>query len=136
MVDTILIPTDGSAHAQRAAAHAITLAKREDAALHALFVVNTHEMGEPALSSMEILIDEHEDRGRKVLAAIAEAAEKRGVTVETTCCHGEPTEEIRKYADEVDADLIVVGERGETHEHREGTVTRALQRKDDRIVVA
>lgn len=136
MADTIVLPTDGSTNAQRATAHAIALAKSEDATLHALFVVETRDTGEPALSSMEMLVSEQEDRGREVLSAVAEAAQRHGVQVETTCCHGDPTDTIGEFADEVDADLIVMGERGQTHEHREGTVTRELRRDDDRVVVA
>ncbi|QSG07306.1 Nucleotide-binding protein, UspA family [Halapricum desulfuricans] len=130
-----MVPVDVSEHAQRAAAHAIALAQREGATLHALYVVDTREMGEPALSSMEIVIEERKDRGRKVLAAVAETAEKHGVPVETICCHGDPAEEIRAIADEIDSDLIIVGKRGETHEYCEGTVTRELLREDDRVVV-
>ncbi|WP_136687516.1 universal stress protein [Halorhabdus amylolytica] len=141
MVETILIPTDGSEHAQRAAAHALAFAEREGATVHALFVVETEgvetsDVEVPALSSIEILTNEREEWGRKVLAAIAQTAEKRDVPVETSIYHGDPAETIPEVADEIDADLVFVGERGDTHEHREGTVTRALRREDDRVVVA
>mgnify|MGYP000468817448 CR=1 FL=1 len=136
MVETILVPTDGSRHAQRAAAHAIALAEREDATIRALYVVDTDDFGEPALSSAEILVTDEEQRGRAVLEAVETAARKRGVPVETTCTHGKPAEAIKTHADEVEADLVVLGERGETHDLREGTVTRKLRRDDDdRIVV-
>jgi len=134
MVETILAPTDGSEHAQRAAAYAIALAEREGATLHALYVVDTDEFGEPALSTTEIVVAEEEDRGREVLAAIAEAAGQRGIAVKTTCRHGVPDETIKAHADEIGADLIVLGERGQTHERREGTVTRELRGDDDRVV--
>ncbi|MFW6018737.1 MAG: universal stress protein [Halapricum sp.] len=134
-IETVLLPVDVSEHARRAAAHAIALTQREDATLHVLFVVDTREMGEPALSSMEIVIEERKERGRKILSAIADTAEKHGVPVETICCHGDPTEEIRKVADEVGANLIIVGKQGETHKYREGEVTRKLRREDDRVVV-
>jgi nucleotide-binding universal stress UspA family protein len=136
MVDTILLATDGSEHAQRATAHALALAKREQAMLEAIFVVDTRELGEPALSSVEILIDEYEDRGREVLREVSEAAEKHDITVEMRCCHGVPSQEILALADAVDADLIVIGERGETHRIKEGEVARALRRADDRVIVA
>lgn len=136
MVDTILLATDGSEHARHAAAHAIALADREDAALQAVFVVDTRDVGEPALSSVEVLISEYEDRGQEVLEEIADAAEKHDVSVEIRCCHGDPAEEILEMAEAVDADLIVVGERGETHEIREGEITRALRERDHRVVVA
>ena len=136
MVETILLATDGSEHAKRATGHAIALAKREDATLQAVFVVDTREMGEPALSSVEILISEYEDRGRDVLAETEAVAAEHGVEVETRCCHGTPVEEIQAMADAVGADIIVVGERGDTHEIRDGEVTRTLRERDDRVVVA
>ena len=136
MVETILLATDGSEHARRATAHAIALAKRADAALQAVFVVDTRDLGEPALSSVELLIDEYEDRGRAVLAEIEAVATQHGVEIETRCCHGTPLEEIQAMADAVDADVIVVGERGETHEIRDGEVTRALRERDRRVIVA
>lgn len=136
MVGTILVPTDGSRHAQRAAAHAIALAEREDATVRALYVVDTDDFGEPALSSTEILVTDEEQQGRAVLEAVATAARKRDVPVETKCAHGKPVETIKAHADDIGADLVVLGERGETHELREGTVTRKLRRDDDdRIVV-
>ena len=134
MVETILVPTDGSEHGQRAAAYAIALAERADAVLHALYVVDTDEFGEPALSTTEIVVAEEEERGREVLSTVAEAAGRRGIPVKTTCCHGVPDETIEAHADEVEADLIVLGERGQTHERRAGTVTRELRDEDDRVV--
>ena len=136
MTDTILLPTDGSEHARRATAHAVALAKQHDATLYAVFVVDTRDLGEPALSSIEVLIDEYEDRGRDILDEVRDAAAKHGVTVETRCCHGVPAEEILDLANSIDADIIVLGERGETHEKQPGEVTRKLKRKDGRVVVA
>lgn len=134
-MDTILLPTDGSESARQATAHAIALAARTGAKLHAVFVVDTRDLGEPALSSMEVLIDEYEDRGHEILQAVEETAARHDVSVETRCCHGDPIEEIVALADAVDADLIVMGERGETHEIKPGEVTRKLSREDDRVVV-
>lgn len=136
MTDTILLATDGSDHARRAAAHAIALAAREGADLHAVFVVDTRRHGEPALSSLEVLIGEYEDYGREVLGEIESTAENHDVPVETRCCHGDPEAEILALADSIGADLIVMGERGETHEKLPGELTRKLRRKDDRIIVA
>lgn len=136
MTSTILLPTDGSAHARRATAHAIALAARRDATLYAVFVVDTRDLGEPALSSVELLIDEYEDRGRDILAEVEAAAMEYDIPVETRCCHGDPAKEIKALADSIDADLIVLGERGETHDIQPGEVTRKLKRSDRRTVVA
>lgn len=134
MVDTILLPTDGSPRAHQAAAHAICLAKGENAALVVCYIVDIREMGEPALSSVEILIDEYEDTGQALLKGIATTAAKHDVPVETRCAHGVPAKKIAEIADEVGADIILMGERGLTHTKREGEVTRALRGKDKRVV--
>lgn len=136
MTTTIVLPTDGSDAARQATAHAIALAARNDATVHALFVVDTRDLGEPALSSLELLIDEYEDRGRSILEQVEAVASEYDVPVETRCCHGDPSEEIIAYADAVGADLIVLGERGETHERLPGEVTRKLTEADRRVVVA
>lgn len=136
MTDTILLPTDGSESASEATAHAIALAARTGATLHAVYVVDTRDVGEPALSSMAVVVDEDESRGYRVLEAVRQAAENHGVVVETRCCHGDPTEEIPALADAIEADLIVMGERGQTHEIQPGEVTRKLSQEDDRVVIA
>jgi len=83
MYDTILVPTDGSDPANRAVEHALALADRYDARVHALYCVETHRYGEPALSSTEIVLDQLEDQGkrcskRRVIAQITLALSARG----------------------------------------------------------
>lgn len=56
MYDTVLVPTDGSEPADRAVDHALTLADRYGAGIHALYCVETHRYGEPALD-VHVLTD-------------------------------------------------------------------------------
>lgn len=111
MTKTILVATDGSADADRAVEIALHRAEREGGVLHALFVVDTRTYGEPALSSLELLIDSEEDHGHEVLDTIERRAAARGVPVVTRCCHGQPAAAIVEYADQADADLVVLGSR-------------------------
>ncbi|WP_336002723.1 universal stress protein [Halorientalis halophila] len=130
MYDTILVPIDGSDGANRAIEHGLELAERFDAALYAIFVVDTRLYGEPGLSSTELVIDEIEDTGHGYLTDFAERADNHGIEIETRSCHGVPQEEIVTYADEVDADAIVMGYQGQTHEGRGqigSVVDRVLQ---------
>lgn len=115
MYDTILVPIDGSDNANRAVHHAIEQAERFGATLYSLFVVDTRLYGEPGLSSTELVIDDIEDEGQALLSELAGTAENRGIEVVTRCCHGVPHEEITAYADEVDADMVVLGYQGQTH---------------------
>ncbi|MFB6202643.1 MAG: universal stress protein [Halorhabdus sp.] len=115
MFDTILVGTDGSAPANKAVVHALEQAELTGATLHAIFVVDTERFSEPALSSIELITQDIEEWGAAELAEVAERAEDLGLDVVTHCCHGKPWHEIVSYADEVDADLIVLGYQGEEH---------------------
>lgn len=116
MYDTILVPTDGSDPANRAVEHGIELAERFGATLHTLYVVDTNRYGEPALSSAEVVLQELEADGNALVNDIVERANNVGIETVTRVCHGAPHEEIIRYAEEVDADLIVMGYQGHSHE--------------------
>ena len=137
MYDNILVPTDGSDPANRAVEHALTIADRYDAAVHLLYCVETHRYGEPALSSAEIVLDNLEDQGAAMLSEIADRAENVGIESTETLCHGRPWEEVREVADEVDADLIVIGHQGQGHPRtdRMGSVAERIVRTADRPVL-
>ncbi|GAA3857956.1 universal stress protein [Haloarcula argentinensis] len=139
MYDTIVVATDGSADANRAATHALEQAEQHGAELHAVFVVDTDQHAEPALSSMELETIEIEEWGNKELTEIAERGDGLDVEVTTRCCHGKPYVEIISYADEVDADLIVLGYHGHSHSKGDqiGSVTdRVVQNAGRPVLVA
>jgi nucleotide-binding universal stress UspA family protein len=139
MYDSILVATDGSAAANRAVTHALEQAEQHGAQLHAVFVVDTDRYSEPALSSMELQTHAIEDWGNQQLAEIVERAEGLDVDVTKRCCHGKPSVEIINYADEVDADLIVLGYQGQDHTKTDqiGSVTdRVVQNAGRPVLVA
>lgn len=121
MYETILVATDGSERARRAAEYAVDLAARYDAAVHAVFVVDTHLLDEPALSTAELSTDAIEDAGHGFLVEIQELADERAVDFERRSVHGVPKYEILDYADEIGADVIVMGSVGHTPGHRVGS---------------
>lgn len=110
MYDTILVPVDGSDLSQRALEHAYGLASAVDATVHVLTVV------EPPANRLAFDVDEVAD----VNQAIAELADTIGasgrdadVPIRTDVRRGRPVyETITAFADEIDADLIVLGRRG------------------------
>jgi len=139
MYDTILVATDGSADANRAVTHALEQAEQHRAALHCIFVVDTDRYSEPALSTMELETNEIEAWGSDELDEIAERGSSLGVDVTCRCCHGKPYQEIINYADEIDADLIVLGYHGHSHTETEqiGSVTdRVVQNAGRPVLVA
>jgi nucleotide-binding universal stress UspA family protein len=130
MYDSILVGTDGSGPANRAVVHALDLAELTDATLHAIFVVDTSRYREPALSSMELVTDSVEDWGHEQLTEVVERAEDLDVDVVTRSCHGKPNAEIIGYADEIDADLVVLGYQGQSQtdpEHIGSVTDRVIQ---------
>lgn len=135
MYDAILVGTDGSESANDAVEHALDIADEHGAELHALTVVNTRRYGEPALSSNELVITELEDRAQQQLEEIERRARDREVEVVTDSHHGHPSEEIIAYAENIDADMIVLGYRGQTHPRAEiGSTAERVVRGTDRPV--
>lgn len=129
MYDTILVGTDGSVSANRAVVHALEQAEQAEATLHGIFVVNTSHYDEPALGSSELETTHIEDQGKGYLDDIEERATDLGLEFVGRCCHGRPFEEIIGYADDIDADMIVLGYQGESH-----TETDTIGSVTDRVV--
>ncbi|MFC4541403.1 universal stress protein [Halosolutus amylolyticus] len=137
MYDTILVPTDGSDPANRAVEHALELADRYDADVHAMYCVETHRYGEPALSSAEIVLDNLEDQGAAMLEELADRADNVGIECTWNVCHGRPWEEVHRKGEELDADLIVIGFQGQSHDRtgKIGSVAERVVRNADRPVL-
>ncbi len=109
MYETILVPTDGSDPANRAVEHAVDLASTFDADLHAIYVVDSRRYGSRAVADADAILDELADRGRRILEELRDRADRE---VTTELRRGRPNEETTAYAEEIDADLIVLGNRG------------------------
>lgn len=131
----ILLATDGSEYARAAAERAIDLAEERGTTLHVICVVDERKFDDPALSSAElatIYAEEHADLCVKDVVAMAGPRE---VPAEGEIRHGIPEEVIVEYADEIDADLIVVGEHGTHEEHFSGVGRRVVESTDRAVQV-
>jgi nucleotide-binding universal stress UspA family protein len=106
----ILIAVDGSDEATRAARHGLALAALFDASVDVVHVVERRALrlarGDEA--------DRLRERGETALAAVEAAATDRGQSVDSTRREGRPAAEIAAFADDRDADLVVVGRQGAT----------------------
>ena len=128
MFDTVVIATDGSESAERAISVALDLAAKFDAAVHALYVVDSSEI----TGSPEQLRDEMEsaltEAGEEALAAITDRTDREVVTAVR---EGQPATEICRYVSDVDADVIATGTRGRHGEHSFllGSVAEAIVRR-------
>lgn len=109
--DNMLIPYDGSDEAKKSAKHGLELAAALDSTVHALYVMDLP--GVPRALSLrddeEILRQEYEDYGERVLAEICDIAEDHGVNCVTAKRTGSVSDEIVEYADEEEMDAIVMG---------------------------
>ena len=138
MYDRILVPTDGSECAERAADHAIGLAAGSDATLHVLSVVDATEMARnlPAVNADHVE-RELRSRAESVVATVTARAADAGVETVTAVEPGIPSRDVVAYATEHDCDLIVMGTRGRTGLERYllGSVAERTVRHSDVPVV-
>lgn len=131
----IVIPTDGSDVADRAAAHALELATYARASVDVIYVVDeTVPALEDAPRSIVGLLREG---GQNAVESIQLEARDRGLDVTTEVLRGVPEREILAYADGVDADLIAMGTRGRAagDDRIIGSTTARVLRRSNRPVL-
>ncbi|WP_257346920.1 universal stress protein [Pseudalkalibacillus decolorationis] len=111
MFSKILLATDGSEHASRAAEKAATIAlSNSDSKVTMIYVIDVSTSKSDVLSagSKEKL---EENRKRKLQNA-EEILTENNVEYEVHILRGEPGPTIVKYANENQYDLVVIGSRG------------------------
>lgn len=138
MIDTVLVPTDGSDHALRAAKHGKHLAELFDATVHVINVC--HVQREAGLFDAggvsEDYVERLEKRGEESVDSVVGVLGE-GVDVETSILRGRPSDRILEYVDELDADLLAMGTQGRTGLDRfvTGSVTEAVLRRSQQPVL-
>ena len=109
----VLVPTDGSNHATAALKLAATAAERTGATLHLLSIVD--ELPEVGDTESAQLSEQLEENVQSVLDEAAATATQAGVDdVTTTIVTGSMPQEVTRYADEKEIDLVVMGTHGRT----------------------
>lgn len=138
MYETILVPTDGSEHAERAARHAVSLAGAFDATVYVLGVADFAAAAGPfdAGGVSEAFVERVESECDAAVDEVAALASD-DVRVERAVVDGTPAEEILAYADKRDADLIAMGTHGRRGIRRfvAGSVTEHVVRKSEAPVL-
>lgn len=150
MYRTILLPLDGSVFSEHALPAALEAARHSSATLHLVHVYQPQEPwrdleeltpyrfeGEPAYD--EAYESEERNTARRYLAWVAGLAEQRGVHAETALLDGEAdvAGTLRRYAEDVGADLVVMATHGRGALRRAwlGSVADALVREVGRPVL-
>lgn len=112
-MDKILIATDGSAAAQEAVEIGVALAREEDAAVMFVHVApRTSPYPVNSYGFVGAIPYDLRDDDRRALDDAEAIAEREGVRSNTRLLTGDVVDEIVAYADNLDADLVVVGSRG------------------------
>lgn len=115
MYKKILIPTDGSEFANKAAKHAIFLAKATGAEILAISVaennfVNTLPLDDEVYQLNMLL----KERSEENLEAFKELIGEDDVKISVKVKEGSPAKAILEVANEEDIDLIVIGSSGKS----------------------
>jgi nucleotide-binding universal stress UspA family protein len=119
MINTILVPTDGSIHARKAIDYACDLASKYGATVHLMHVIPKSEIPEGLDRYMEV--ERLEEPREQVLKKIGDGIIKAGLTeakargvegVKSSVVIGDAAEKIVEFAKENGFDMIVMGSRG------------------------
>ena len=112
---TILIATDGSESAREGLDFGLELAEEQGATPFVVYVAPAVEVLPYASFAATAPTVPHEldEQDRMPLQEAATIAARRGLEVKTELLVGNPADEIVAFADTIEADLIVVGSRGQ-----------------------
>ncbi len=138
MYDTVLVPTDGSDAVDDSLEHALSIAADNDATVHALYVVDTRIVRAADDDSRDNLEATLEAEGEEAVTTVLERATEAGVEAIDAVRHGTPPRTILEYAEEVGADLIVIGPQGKTAREKVtslGSVSERVVSDADRPVL-
>lgn len=112
MFQKLLLATDGSTHANKAAEHAIQLAKQLGASITLMHVSNSapnrSELFKANFDVKSIL----EDHAHQAIVSTEKKLDQAGIKYHLKVALGEPAAEIVRVANEEKHDLIIVGSRG------------------------
>ena len=119
MISKILVPSDGSTTAKRAAAYAVDLAKQLKASIIVVSVIDQRSLiartvpaSETPRHTIEPIEDYLKEAAERYTGEIKKQCDKKGVASKISIKTGHPVEEIVKEAKRSKADLIVMGSHG------------------------
>ncbi|ARM75701.1 universal stress protein [Acidianus manzaensis] len=113
MFKHILVAYDGSSHAKKALDIAIDLAKKYEAKLDVIEVVDSSVFAGAGLAPVPSdVIESIYNRAKADIEDAKKAAKDKGIDAEGVVLEGDPATAILEYTNKNNVDLIVTGSRG------------------------
>ena len=111
----IMIATDGSVCSRMAANNGIELARLSRGKVYAVYVVSMEYFSYMAVDfDWERIHEALEKEGIEAVNYVKETGELEGVIVEPVLLEGNPVDELIRYAEENEMDIIIMGTLGRT----------------------
>lgn len=111
----IVIATDGSENSLKAISCGIEIAKLSGATVHVIHVVDTPSIISDVWTAGKEMVHELMiSDGKKIISKAKKIIEDSGVEVRGVLLYGHPSDEIIKFAENNNMDLIVMGTLGAT----------------------
>lgn len=110
----IMVATDGSKPARKAIETGIDIAKLSGAKIYAVYVVvpTTHSARD--FGWEKAAMEHFRNEGKRATGFVEETAKAAGIEVESVLLEGHPADEIVKFAEQNDIEMIVMGTLGKT----------------------
>jgi len=110
----ILIATDGSENAEKAADFGIQIAGLSGAKVYAVYVIDTAPYYSIPLDQVwsKEVYEQVEKMGHEITDDVEKAAKAAGLEAESIVLKGDPAEKIVNFAEEQNVDMIIVGSLG------------------------
>lgn len=115
MYDDILLPTDGTESMDDVYAHTLDLARRHDATVHVLYVVDDRAFLTLAPDLVDDVVGELEGEGDEATAAALDRLAAGDVETTAVLRRGSPAEEIIAYVEEAGIDIVTMGTHGSNY---------------------
>jgi len=113
LVRKILIPTDGSDSAMRAADFALEMAEHFKSEVIAIYVIDRIILEEISkVYGRRELEEEIKRKAERCLNYIVRSAERKGLKASSILVEGQPHDQIVRHAKSLGVDLIVMGSKG------------------------